>query len=60
MNRLKSQFFEKIDFFNFLKKLPITIFFAIPAENSKKRSKILAHVKVLHYNSNSIVKYSKN
>jgi hypothetical protein len=60
MNGLKSRFFENIDFFIFLKKLPITMFFAILAKISKKRPKILAPVKILHYNSHFIVRYSKN
>jgi len=40
MNGLKSRFFEKIDFFIFLKKLPKTIYFANLAKNSKNRPKI--------------------
>ena len=57
MNGLKSRFFEKIDFFIFLKKLPKTIYFANLAKNSKIRPKIFARVKILHYN---FERYSKN
>ena len=60
MNGLKSRFFEKIDFFIFLKKLPKTIYFANLAKNSKNRPKILARVTILHYNLHSIERYSKN
>jgi hypothetical protein len=60
MNRLKSRFFENIDFFIFLYKLPITIFFTNLAKNSKNRPKILVPVKNLDYNTHTIVRYSKN
>jgi hypothetical protein len=36
MNRLKSRFFEKIDFFIFLKILPITIIFANPLKKFQR------------------------
>jgi hypothetical protein len=60
MNGLKSRFFEKIDFFIFLKKLPKTIYFANLAKNSKNRPKILVCVKISHYNFHPIERYSKN
>jgi hypothetical protein len=60
MNRLKSGFFEKIDFFIFFKIQPISTFFANLAKKSKNRPKILVPVKILHYKTHTIVRYSKN
>ena len=60
MNGLKNRFFDKKDFFIFLKKLPKKIYFANLAKNSKNRPKILVRVKILHYNLHLIERYSKN
>jgi hypothetical protein len=54
----KKLIFRKNRFFHFSQKTTKNDLFL--AKNSKNRPKILARVKILHYNLHSIERYSKN